>query len=233
MDSAIEGALRFFESLLSSEHGWPKRHVRLGGSDLPTVLVWTDASAEEDELEAGRIGYVVYFPESDEWVHGSAPVAQAFLEGFVARKTYIGQYELLAAVCVYLSLGDKLRGRRVIHWVDNQGAVAALTKGYAQQVDSAKIVHAFHAWNSGARTSVWFEYVRSKANIADLPSRNTFELLDEMGSRAVEPVRMPGVDDWAREAEWWQSGARGEPTRRAERGGRRKRKRPSSVRPDV
>ena len=35
--------------------------------------------------------------------------------------------------------------------------------------NSARIVHAFHAPNAGLRTDVWFEYVASKANIADLP----------------------------------------------------------------
>ena len=43
--------------------------------------------------------------------------------------------------------------------------------------------------------SSWFEYVRSEANIADLPSRNEFGKLIELGSVLV-PLRMPQVDDW-------------------------------------
>jgi hypothetical protein len=203
----------------------------MGEDDRPTVLVWSDASAEEDEEEAGRIGFVVYFPEDDEWVDGSEAVDPAFVERFVRRKTYIGQYELLAAVCVYLSLGDRLRNRRVVHFVDNQSAVAALTKGYARPIDSARIVHAFHAWNSGARTSVWFEYVRSKANIADLPSRNEFGLLRRMGSVPVSEVVVPSPDDWVRTAAWWLGGGESRHPGGSKRGGRAKRKRPSCVRP--
>ena len=44
-------------------------------------------------------------------------------------------------------------------------------KGYASSIDSGLMVNAFHAFNVGLRVDVFFEYVRSKANIGDLPSR--------------------------------------------------------------
>ena len=34
--------------------------------------------------------------------------------------------------------------------------------------------------------NVWFEYVASEANIADLPSRGDFDKLLEMGAKRVE-----------------------------------------------
>ena len=46
---------------------------------------------------------------------------------YVTKLTYIGQLEMLAAVMTYWSVPE-LRGRRVIHWIDNMGAVAALVK---------------------------------------------------------------------------------------------------------
>ena len=104
---------------------------------------------------------------------------------------------------MYQTLGADLAGRRVIHFIDNQGAMAGLAKGYAREVDSARVVHAFHAWNAGARVSVWFEYVRSKANIADLPSRDEFEMLRDMGSVEVE-MRLPDVGGWAAAASEWR-----------------------------
>ena len=60
------------------------------------------------------------------------------------RRNYIGQLEILAAVAAYFSVPE-LRGRRVLHWVDNTSAVAALTKGQARAPDSVTIVHAFKA----------------------------------------------------------------------------------------
>ena len=37
---------------------------------------------------------------------------------------------------------------------------------------SARLVHAFHAGQACAQTAVWFEYVPTKANPADEPSRD-------------------------------------------------------------
>ena len=88
---------------------------------------------------------------------------------------------------VYWSVPE-LRGRRVIHWIDNTGAVAALVKGYAVAPDSARILHAFVALTLGLGVAVWFEYVPSKANIADLPSHSSFSLLHELGSKRVTAV---------------------------------------------
>ena len=95
------------------------------------------------------------------------------------RRQQIGQVELLGAVAPYLSLPDLLRGRDIIHFVDNTSAVAALTKGFSRVPDSARIVHAFHAWCAGARARVWFEYVASDANPSDTPSRE-LELAGEL-----------------------------------------------------
>ena len=45
------------------------------------------------------------------------------------------------------------------------------------------------------RTHTWLDYVPSLANIADLPSRGDFELLERLGARRVErPV--VGTADW-------------------------------------
>ena len=54
--------------------------------------------------------------------------------------------------------------------------------------DSAQIIHAFHSLNLGLKCKVWFEYVNTKANIADEPSRKEFALLRELGSKEVKLV---------------------------------------------
>ena len=51
-------------------------------------------------------------------------------------------------------------------------------------------MHAFAAFNLGLGASSWFEWVPSKANIADLPSRGDFELLERLGSRERE-LKLP------------------------------------------
>ena len=84
----------------------------------------------------------------------------------------IQQLELLAAAAVYSSFPpDFFAGREVIHFIDNVGALSGLIRGVANAIDSLAIVRAFHMANMALRADVWFNYVASKANVADLPSR--------------------------------------------------------------
>ena len=97
-------------------------------------------------------------------------IDQEWLTRFADKRQYIGQLECLAAVAVYFSLPE-LRGRDVIHFIDNTGALSALAKGYTGDIDSARLVHAFYMFNAAAQANVWFNFVPSGANISDLPSR--------------------------------------------------------------
>ena len=69
------------------------------------------------------------------------------------------------------------RGRKVLHFIDNTVALSALVHGYSGKPDLAKSVNVFYLQMPSLRAAVYFEYVPSKANIADLPSRRMFTLL--------------------------------------------------------
>jgi len=56
-------------------------------------------------------------------------------------------------------------------------------------------VHAFAAFNLIINVISWFEWVNTKANIADLPSRDDFRLLQKIGSKQVELV-LPDIAAW-------------------------------------
>ena len=112
---------------------------------------------------------------------------------FATKVQYIGVLETLAGVVAYSSRLSQFADRDVIHFVDNVGSLVGLAKGYSRDLDSSRLVHVFHAIAAAAGTNVWFEYVPSAANIADLPSRDELELLRSMGS--VEfAVRWPALE---------------------------------------
>ena len=139
------------------------------------------------------------------WFCAEANCPESFLRRFcLPRKQRIGELELLAAVCAYLTFPAQLRGRRVTHWIDNTGALAALIKGYARAEDLAKIVHAFAFINLGLQCVIWFEYVRSKANVADFPSRGDFALLRGLGAHCV-PLVLPDPEWWDAPSRWYTS----------------------------
>jgi hypothetical protein len=58
--------------------------------------------------------------------------------------TLIMQAEIAAATWVYYSNVERLRGRRVIHFIDNTGALSAMIFGYARKIDCARMVNSFH-----------------------------------------------------------------------------------------
>lgn len=191
-------------------------------SRLPAVLVWSDARWEASASKPAGLGFVVFFPASaaearkateataartPPWMMGAAtprgvwryaayaPAASEYAH-WRERSQYVGQLELLAAVAVYYSLAAELRGREVIHFIDNSGAMACLIKNYSSDRDSSRLVHTFWALACALEIDVWFEYVRSAANIADWPSRDKFDFVADLGARVVDPWVSPPTDSW-------------------------------------
>ena len=109
----------------------------------------------------------------------------------------MGQLEVLAAVAAYTSRPEQLKGRDVIHFIDNTGAIFGIAKGYSADLDSARLISVFHTLNAALGANVWFEYVASAANIADLPSRGELELLlsPQYGARPFDVV-WPPTEAW-------------------------------------
>ena len=129
------------------------------------------------------------------WVHGYLTVPEEIIKGLMRRKQQVGQLELLAAASAYYSLSPWLHKRDVIHFIDNTAAASGMAKGYSPVPDSARIIHAFHALNVNLQTNVHFEWVKSEANIANMPTRNKFELLLEIGSKQVT-LTSPPMASW-------------------------------------
>ena len=185
-------SLKFFITLL---HHMPDREIVLNGAARrPPLLVWSDASWERG---VGWLGFVVYDPTQARFFYSDSPVPDHVLEFFVQKKQKIGQCEILAASSVYTSMPDLFRGREAIHWIDNTSAISCLLHGYSGKLDSALLVNAFHLFNAGLRVRVHFEYVESKANVADLPSRQEFTyLLLSLAARRV-PTFIHPAGTWS------------------------------------
>jgi hypothetical protein len=125
-------------------------------------------------------------PVGHQWVVVSGETSPEVIGRWRARRQYIGQLEALAAVATYYTLADgaplpdgsrshALRGRDVIHYVDNFGALACLVKGDSRDPDIGRLAHVLSAILVSIRARPWMDYVRSAANIADLPSRFDIE----------------------------------------------------------
>jgi hypothetical protein len=151
----------------------------------PEDLV-ADEASYSDELAA----------RAPRWRHSDRVVPPGVMAKLASREQQVGPLEVLAGVAAYTSRPEQLRGRDVIHFIDNTGALFGLSKGYSGEDDSARMVHQFHCVLGAIDANVWMEYVGTGANIADLPSRGEFALLRELGSTRFE-ITMPEVGgDW-------------------------------------
>ena len=173
----------------------PPRSVQVMASREPPTVIFTDASYENG---AGALGVVIKRPGLPLlWTACDCPewVLDAFREVDRHKKQYIGQLELLAAVVAYTTFPEELRGRHVVHWVDNESAVYGLVKGYSGSPDSARVINLYHACITQLGVTPWVEYVHTDDNLADDPSRGEFSLLLVLGgsgsyrAAVVPPVR--------------------------------------------
>ena len=83
-----------------------------------------------------------------------------------------------------------------MHFIDNMTALSALVNGYASKSDCAAMVNAFHERMLEMRRRVWAEWVPSKANIADWPTRPELEHLIPISAEQV-PLVLPPVSQLA------------------------------------
>ena len=127
-------------------------------------------------------------------------------------KNNIAELETLAAISAYSTYPSIIAGRKVNHFIDNTVALSALVHGYSGKPDLAKAVNVFYLQMLSLRASVFFDFVPSKANIADLPSRNMFVELERelhgitVRGSAPDTLVVPSVAAWhAPLASWVQA----------------------------
>jgi hypothetical protein len=221
--SELHHSLLFFRALLPN---LPRLRLQVTTVSDPPLLVYTDASfwvatkrrregdgecADTHRDLRGALGAVVFDPRDRSYYTASAapPWALLLASWRLDRKTYIAELEALAALSVYSTYPKLFAGRRVQHFVDNSVALSAYVHGYSGKQELAKTVNVFYLQMVALRASVYFDYVPSKANIADLPSRGEHERtrrelsgLRRRGS-APDVLIVPSIAQWTAPLDSW------------------------------
>ena len=102
-------------------------------------------------------------------------------------RPFAGALETLAIALGLSTFLPRLVGRNVILYGDNKGAEAAARKGSAKQFDWCKIIHGIWSLAFHGRFGLWISRVPTDDNIADLPSREEYDLLFKLGAQWWEP----------------------------------------------
>ena len=139
-------------------------------SPEPPVVIFTDASFEGD---TAGLGAVLADPLGGPPEVYDGFVPRDILDHWQASGQHqvISQAELLAAVIIRYLLKDRLKGRRVLLFLDNDPARYALLKGNSGVSTMQLLTATFHLIDLDHPCLLWEERVPSSSNIADLPSR--------------------------------------------------------------
>ena len=157
----------------------------------PPIVVLTDASFATGHT---WLGFVVCCPWNGmRWAGMETPAwVLQLLRRYKQRDTEIGPLETIVADAPYLSLPESwFRNRAISHYIDNQGAAYSLIHGRSKDRDINRSVFVTLMHLSRMSCSVWFDYVPSASNIADLPTRldaDAFSRLNKLGPRV--PMRL-------------------------------------------
>ena len=179
LNAELREALRWW--ILVLKRKLCERHDWANPQQTPVHLL-CDASGSPAHLGA------VLLHESGCFYTDLVPSAE-LLQAFRSRRdNQIMGLELMA-VSLGLSTFEKmLRNRNVIVHCDSTGAESAIRRGTAVSHDHAQLVHGQWTHAAECGMSLWIQRVATDDNIADLPSRNEFRVLQQAGADYVQPV---------------------------------------------
>ncbi|CAK9099135.1 unnamed protein product [Durusdinium trenchii] len=143
------------------------------GDPRPVVL-FTDAVYEDD---VATWGMVLLDPVTDTRTAVGGRVPDFLVQKWHALGSdqVITLAEAFAALLARIVFRSYISQRRVLIFVDNEGARHCLIKATSQTLALLQIVQLFHGCAEVDRCIPWIERVPSASNVADLPSRNKTE----------------------------------------------------------
>ena len=184
LDSSLSISLKLMREFAAMAK---PRSLTIGGREPPFIL-YTDASDVPERHEARWVvGAVLINPHRETPLYTFWKVPEEMISKWLPKQTYMGQLELLAAPVALATWHDQLKGKRLIHFVDNDSASACLVRGYSPLVDSCALVGEY--WLTACYYSIdpYIERVESKSNIADGPSRLDISILQELNAVFTAP----------------------------------------------
>ena len=127
--------------------------------------------------------------DGDQVWYTDARPPKAAMRMFLERQDeQIMGLELLAVAMALHTFAGMLKGTTVRVWTDNASAWGALAKGAAGQSDHNCLVHGVWLLAWRIDFGLWVEWVPTDRNVADLPSRQEYGLLEQLGATRVKAV---------------------------------------------
>ena len=156
------------------------------------VLVYTDAESN------GYTATVVLMSNLRLCYHGRVPYA--LYRRLKRRRTQIVAYELIAGIMGVLQIRNlEIASASVRHFTDSNPARQCMAKASSKHEDSNELSGML--WFVAGRTlrNYYCQYVASKLNLADAPSRGQFSEMRRLNARLISTdfsECVAAVDSW-------------------------------------
>jgi hypothetical protein len=187
-----------FKTILHINH-LPKRNFRLGQTERPPVILYSDASESPDYLCLGFVMHDIEDSVSDRYYVVDVCPPWLFHRFAQHGKSTICFLELLTALCALLTMRDSLRNRRVCLYVDNTADWSCMINGYSSSVPMSSMGNLFHLAITALGIDCWVKWVNTQGNLADLPSRPAYQWEQLYSDRPVFKQRamaFPSLSDY-------------------------------------
>ena len=150
--------------------------TKIRTTSLDTWYIFSDGACEGELVKEGSIGAVLISPSGIACEFFAEIIPKAWMDMFLAASTHpIFEIELLP-VWISLTLWEGyLSNTQCVFYLDNEAAKGALIKGATDAGSGAKLVQAFVVSEMKLQLKVWFSRVPTSSNIADAPSRMSFD----------------------------------------------------------
>ena len=165
----------------------PHRTIEPCSSVAPIVIL-TDGACEREV----SIGGVLFDGEAVECF--GAVLEEELINEWKTRldqHQVIGQAEIFPTLIARLTWAARMKGCRVLYFIDNDSARLALIKSYSPSLPSLKMVMQCLQWDFENRSVPWYARVPTHSNLADDPSRMCANFLVRTYNAQVVPPVFP------------------------------------------
>ena len=158
---------------------------------MDTWYVFSDGACEGELDKEGSIGAVLISPCGIACEFFAEIIPRPWMEMFLAASQHpIFEIELLP-VWISLTLWEGyLSNTQCVFFLDNEAAKNALIKGATDAGSGTRLVHAFVVSEMNLQIKVWFSRVPTSSNIADAPSRMSFDELSNVRRQRIDWDRL-------------------------------------------
>jgi hypothetical protein len=181
LNQGLVTALSFLKDYLRNA----KPRIITGCDCTKNILVFSDGAFEQGHA---TWGFFIFDTADDSCCVDGGDVDDNLSAVWLntVGEQIITQVELYAVLMARTFLGKAAAGRKIIYFIDNDGARDALIRTFSDSGASLSIIYQFYRQERDSPSSLWFARVPSHSNVSDAPSRGLVkQTAEEYGAQIV------------------------------------------------